>query len=115
MGMFDDIRCDAELPKVGPDPKTRCFQTKDRECQLDQYVITADGRLLLDGDPVDFHGMLNFHHFDNKSATYWQWVAKFTDGRLIEIKPVEIHRLISPYPNLRHHHYFPTDAAPSDY
>lgn len=111
MGMFDDIECRAELPAVGPDPGTRHFQTKDRECCLDKYVITEDGKLLLDGESVSFHGMLNFHHFDTKTDIWWAWVAKFTDGALVEIKPVECRKLISPYPNIKYHHYFPADGG----
>lgn len=42
MGMFDDVRCERELPD-GFDG--RDFQTKDFACELDKYTITADGRL----------------------------------------------------------------------
>lgn len=111
MGMFDDIRCDAELPEIGPDPGTRCFQTKDRECLLDKYVITADGRLTLDGDRVSFHGMLHFHHYDSKNDTWWEWVAKFTDDALVEIKPVEIYTRTGTYPDFKYQYYFPAGKS----
>ncbi len=50
MGLFDEIRWDAVLPKGHP-PDSRLFQTKslDYPC-LDHYVVTPEGRLLLVGN-----------------------------------------------------------------
>jgi hypothetical protein len=110
MGMFDDIRCEAKLPAIGPDPGTRDFQTKDFECLLDQYIITEDGHLLQNGESVPFHGMLNFYHFDTSIDTWWEWSAKFTDGRLIKIEPIEISKQIGTYPNSSKEFYFPVTA-----
>ena len=43
MGMFDDIHCDYPLPDGCQEKR---FQTKDLDCQLDLYTMTAEGRLL---------------------------------------------------------------------
>ena len=44
MGLFDEIRWDAALPKGQP-PDSRLFQTKSLDPCLDHYVVTAEGRL----------------------------------------------------------------------
>jgi hypothetical protein len=44
MGMFDELTCEYPLPRI--DMQGRAFQTKDFECALWQYKITADGRLV---------------------------------------------------------------------
>ncbi len=44
MGMFDTIRFEVPLPDL-PDPSGREFQTKDFDCLLDEYRVTAEGRL----------------------------------------------------------------------
>jgi hypothetical protein len=77
---------------------------------LDKYVITEDGKLLLDGERVNFHGMLEFHHFDSKSNTYWSYEAKFTDGELVEIKPKNIYTHAGIYPTIKYIHHFPVDG-----
>lgn len=108
MGMFDDIHVDALLPDMGFPVTTADFQTKDFECLMDHYIITADGKLLRDGAPVLFHGLLNFYHYDTKIDTWWEYEAKFTDGTLVDIKPVECRKLVSAHPNIKHHTYFPS-------
>jgi hypothetical protein len=45
MGMFDTIRCLAPLPD-GFDATNTSFQTKDLDSVMEQYDITADGRLI---------------------------------------------------------------------
>ena len=50
--MFDKIRCEQPLPD-GWQP-AEPMQTKDFDCELVEYVITADGRLLCDrGQPKE--------------------------------------------------------------
>jgi L-lactate dehydrogenase len=47
MGMFDEIHCNYQLPQNPPDwVKNARFQTKDLENLLDEYTITAEGRLI---------------------------------------------------------------------
>lgn len=103
MGMFDDVICEAPLP----DGYEGRFQSKDFDCELATYKITADGRLLRreyewKNSPdaplgirrvergwteVLFHGVLNFYDYaDDKS--WREYNAKFTDGRLVEITKV---------------------------
>jgi hypothetical protein len=43
MGMYDSIRVEMALPDIGMVEDE--FQTKDLDCALDHYRITADGRL----------------------------------------------------------------------
>jgi hypothetical protein len=58
---------------------------------MDHYTITADGRLLKEKAEVQFHGMLNFYTYTN-DAMWFEYEAKFADGRLIEIQPISIYR-----------------------
>jgi hypothetical protein len=44
MGLFDTVRC--EFPLTNPRLQDAEFQTKDLECFLETYTITADGRLM---------------------------------------------------------------------
>jgi len=44
MGLFDTVKCKYPLPN--PKHQDLEFQTKDLECLLGEYTITADGRLL---------------------------------------------------------------------
>lgn len=111
MGMFDHIRCEYPLPGLD-DPTSIDFQTKDTDEQyLHQYTITKDGRLIKDivhyedhSDPkaegllalggcmtpvkdgeedTNYHGWLNFYGGD------FEYNAKFTDGKIVEIQRVE--------------------------
>ena len=46
MGMFDDVRCERVMPD-GYDARGRAaFQTKDFECQMIEYRISDEGRML---------------------------------------------------------------------
>lgn len=106
MGMFDDVRCEVPVPGE-PQPKHPQFQTKDFECYLDSYTIKADGTLWRkerdDGEEsaplqVPFHGLLNFYTYEggghrNADPGIWfEYEAKFTDGKLQGIECVEISR-----------------------
>ena len=44
MGMFDDVKCSYLLPD--PAAQEIHFQTKDLDCTMSQYEITAEGRLV---------------------------------------------------------------------
>jgi hypothetical protein len=115
MGMFDDVTCLAPLPDDYAGDRAR-FQTKDLDRTLDRYVITEDGRLLvnafrlednpdwkgwaagfLDGShpfdrvelgqvEVGYDGLLKF--YGGSTGTWHEYEAKFTDGRLVEIKQI---------------------------
>lgn len=94
MGMFDDVRCDHPLPEE-PTGGKRDFQTKDLECMLDHYRITEGGRLVVRSygagaeRDTNFHGVLNFYTYTGKANSkdfeWWQYQAKFTDGKLVKI------------------------------
>ena len=94
MGMFDDIRCRKPLPDGCTE---EWFQTKDLGCDLSKFEIDGDGRLMRFGEgfwgeepltepeDMEHHGYLNFYTSD--SAGIWhEYDAKFTDGKLVEIK-----------------------------
>jgi hypothetical protein len=89
MGMFDWIRCEYPLP----DPKHQQldFQTKDLDCLLDTYVISAAGRLIRESRRDDstatveypFHGDFRFYDLDPaRDHGFIEYVARFTHGRL---------------------------------
>lgn len=44
MSLVDTIHCEYPLPE--PADQALTFQTKDFECLLDTYLITAEGRLI---------------------------------------------------------------------
>jgi hypothetical protein len=122
MGMFDYVDCKYPLPDAPPVQGDR-FQTKDFEDRLLLYIITEDGRLLVetfdyydvverDKDPlgfgglqragerteeVPFHGDFNFYTLagnpskpeDYDHPDFWyEYCARFTEGRLTWIKRV---------------------------
>lgn len=88
MGMFDTVRCQRRLPD-GLDASKEWLQTKDFDCELETYTITEDGRLLNDdGEPMNFHGWLNFYTMTEKRVWHEYW-AKFTDGALQDILTAE--------------------------
>lgn len=103
MGLFDDIRCDAPLPphKGKSGGKERWFQTKSfDEPYLDKYAITEDRRLIeLQFAPedkryvekrfVEYHGYIDFYDYADKTGDWWSFRAKFTDGKLADIKLTE--------------------------
>lgn len=45
MGMFDDVKCDADLPGVATPPGS-LFQTKSLFCSMAHFTITPAGRLI---------------------------------------------------------------------
>ena len=101
--MFDDVMC--ELPMPGdPQPKHLIFQTKDFECYMDTYTIKSDGTLWRSrsegrDEQVPFHGLLDFYTFESDPkdqgrgpGLWFQYEAKFTDGKCVGIECVEIRR-----------------------
>jgi hypothetical protein len=105
MGMFDELTIDYPLPDIGTvDWK---FQTKSFENELAHYHITTDGELQLlvrgwlgeweavDRIPVTlygepYHGYVEFHDLHDDTGVWYQFRAKFTDGKLVRIDTVEI-------------------------
>jgi hypothetical protein len=95
MGVFDHIYSHLPLPESNLSPDT-AFQSKNLDCLLERYAITADGRLLrcssiadtpLDlADPVDtaYHGDLRFYGH-GPDGTWHEFVARFTDGKLAAV------------------------------
>lgn len=88
MGMYDNVKVEAKMPDGAP---SATFQTKDFDDPfLETYTITAGGRLNHEtrGD-VQFHGVLNFYHYDTAASKWWEYNAKFTDGNLVGISKAE--------------------------
>ena len=44
MGMYDDLKCEYPLPDKEVQKET--FQTKDFDCQMEEYLITEEGKLV---------------------------------------------------------------------
>jgi hypothetical protein len=114
MGMFDRIICEYPLPDAGANAIP--FQTKDLECQLRTYRITESGRLLAKNymcqnadtwDDTKYHGILRFYGDKHSGQLrcinintgedslhpgpdpeWFEYVGKFTDGTLVEVKRV---------------------------
>jgi len=96
MGMFDHIKCDYPLP--GSEPPNKEFQTKDMSCQLDEYTITAGGRLVMtkkwnampDDDDwmavidMQYNGQLDFYT-NGEDGEWWEYTACFKQGQLQRI------------------------------
>ena len=100
MGLYDEIRWEAALPKGHP-PDSRLFQTKSLDPCLDHYVVTPEGRLLLVGNgfeddadladagisqgiDVEFHGDMRLL----SSEGHQEYLARFTHGTLEWIRPL---------------------------
>jgi hypothetical protein len=96
MGMFDEIRCEAELPDDACKAGT-CFQTKSfpAPCMC-RYRITALGRFIdFDGNDLEPSGYITFYADPKERApgdnSYELVVyrAKFVDGNLDSIVRVQ--------------------------
>lgn len=107
MGMFDYIHCKKPLPDGWvPDE----LQTKDfDEPYLERYTIDDDGRLYKEAVRYDtgqgnertdtnWHGYLRFYgsegdvntmHEPGSDYRWHEYLAKFTDGNLVEIEQVK--------------------------
>jgi hypothetical protein len=121
VGMYDYLICEMPLPEQPLAPQSRAFQTKDLECLLERYTITAAGRLIhhavryaevpLSERPypefsfigcmravptgdidTNFHGMLEFYTYDSRTKESWSYEAKFTDGQCVDIRCLEYER-----------------------
>lgn len=119
MGMFDYIRVEVLLPDQTEVDSEKEYQTKDLESLMEEYTITADGRLLrirydyewredkdhflggglyqIEGSKqvieVPFHGDIRFYG-DMKDNVFRDYTARFTEGQLTRIwyKDTEIPR-----------------------
>lgn len=90
MGMYDSVRIEVPLPGEGEKYRlTEDWQTKDFAWPaLDVYAITKDGALVApNGRDMQFHGFLNFYTY-TRDRKWFEYNAKFTDGRLVEIQAV---------------------------
>lgn len=95
MGMFDTIHCEYPLPEAKH--QSLVFQTKNLECLLDTYTITADRRLVrharrgwrkeTDHDVEwPLHGDIRF--YTSKDKEWIEYVARFTHGRVEWVRPL---------------------------
>ncbi len=110
MGMFDYLRCEVPLPdgyEPVPNPeegepvgRLGRFQTKAFGCEMNEYVITKDGRLETEcvhwvreaGKlkrivrhiyDVHFCGIVYF--YDGIDGDWHEYDAEFVDSKLVEI------------------------------
>lgn len=47
MGMYDEIKCEYQLPSSSKVVQNELFQTKEFDCSIDRYIITKKGELFL--------------------------------------------------------------------
>jgi len=114
MGMFDDLKCNAPLPDDRLDPGSPC-QTKSLFRSMVEFTITVQGRLVYhrrhyeqDGEykgrsrlpfpqykcvateDIDmiYHGDVLFYG-SREQEPLANYVARFTDGQLQWIRPLE--------------------------
>ena len=89
MGMFDEIRCDADLPDDDCEAG-ECFQTKTfpAPCMC-RYRITASGRFVdSDGNDLEPTGYITFYAYPkdrepgDRSLELVEYRAKLLDGNL---------------------------------
>ena len=100
MGMFDTIRCLYPLPNYPAElgDKDPGFQTKSLDCGLDNYLITADGRLLVTSLPDEgesdynpvwdecfYTGEIRFYtSYGSEVPRQWlEYIGYFQRGRLV--------------------------------
>lgn len=90
MGIFDDVRCEMDLPDCGEACPHVSFQTKTfPDPYMDKYVIKRDGTITRNGDPFEYHGILNFYTSRKGGGQdWWEWDAKFIDGVCVSITPI---------------------------
>lgn len=102
MGLFDFLRIEYSLPGDPPSWSLAAFQTKDLGCLMQQYIVTADGKLVKEnGRAEDFTGTVNFYTSnvvamgpgiyteDGEDARWLEYGADFTAGQLTAIREVE--------------------------
>src|SRR3954466_10375612 len=100
MGVFDNLRCDYELPDR--EVQNELFQTKSIRRLMDSYTITQEGKLILHrawGDKdapvsdleIPYHGEIRFYTSLNDGGEYrsYEYRARFTHGRLDAITSAE--------------------------
>jgi hypothetical protein len=104
MGLFDYVRCEYPLPGNPPEcAATANFQTKDLTCYLEQYVITADGRLVHESGDEDhsiFTGTIDLdwsnitstgpgvYTANGEDAQYLEYRCTFIAGKVADFKEV---------------------------
>ena len=93
MGMYDTIKCFYRPLPGKAQPGIKSFQSKDLDCNLDNYQIASDGQFLKEGKPCDYTGWLNFYTSEHKNfLLYWyEYNAKFVDGKLVQIDLEQIY------------------------
>lgn len=114
MGMFDTLKVEMRIPGYSEVP-TDVFQTKDFNCQMDNYVITANGEIYReewdykwyedlstkfggyeDKIPESYRRVyLTHHHHDvifytstpeMRAKNMWRnYTARFENGRVVRI------------------------------
>jgi hypothetical protein len=93
MGLFDDIYCEYPLPSFIVEGRkvmlrNNTWQTKSLENLLNHYLITADGRLVLDDEDMEYHGFIKCYDiYQVKKNRYWiEYTIKFTNGYVVEAR-----------------------------
>ena len=89
MGMFDSVRCEHPLPAALAAVEGD-WQTKSLACELQNYVISAAGRLLRnDGSDTHHHGVMRLIHL-LPGLGLVGLEAKFSDGSLVHLRELPL-------------------------
>ncbi len=93
--MFDYVRFKASLPVEIPSDWHAQWQTKDTPQQyLWIYEVTENGELWEHGWPIedhpprrleDFHGDICFYDSHHITKEWFEFIARFTDGKLSRV------------------------------
>lgn len=95
MGMFDCIRFECEF--ILPHLQDMSFQTKDFYNNLDNYVVTKSGRLLLETEEYNIVPENKRPYFDTEdwdTNPFVQLIGS-TDKKIIDIVPIRHSGLIN--------------------
>ncbi len=97
MGLFDNLKCKANLPEGNKELQEEIFQTKSLDCLLETYIITKNKKLVIETKKgtktILYHGDIIFYTFtgnhEDKTYKWHEFIARFTNGKLQYIKKVK--------------------------
>lgn len=99
MGLFDYVRCEYPLPGNPPEcARDAHFQTKDLTCYMEQYTITAEGRLIHESGTEDhskFTGHVDLYWNNIVASGPGIYTANGEDAHCLEYRVVFVDGRVS--------------------
>lgn len=85
MGLYDEIVCEAPLPwpEFFTENKVRVFQTKDLDCYLANFKISADGRLYKVENTYE-EIPINEEVKEKRKGTKSEWLNSFPEQKIVK-------------------------------